>query len=199
VTRSVRAATCHASDIKKVAKAFARSPLDHFNHGPHDYRGYLGEYPRRRPYVHRLEDPITFGGKDGYIEFQHLTLRQLRGGEWERDYSQLIDSKTTLMPSIALVYAGNLRWDHCGGWQDSNAEVQVQDPWWWSEEPAGLICRTAYMDHFLETNHLALIILGYQEKFIAGISGGGGRLTECTLFIRHRSKTKLVERNLARD
>ena len=199
VARSVRAATCRVKDINNVAKAFAEAPLDHFNHGPHDYRGYLGEYPRRWPYAHRLEAPITFDGDERNIHFQYLALRQLRGAEWERDYSQLNDSKTTLMPSMALVNAGNLQWDRTGGWKDPNGEVQVQDPWWWSDEPAGLICGTTYLDHFLEAKDAALIILGYQEKCVAGMKGAGGRLTERTLFIRHRRKTKLVERNVVRD
>jgi hypothetical protein len=69
VSRSVRAATCHGEDIKKVANSFVKAPLDHFNHGPHDYRGYLGEYPRRWPYTHRLNDPIDFGGEDGGVFF----------------------------------------------------------------------------------------------------------------------------------
>jgi hypothetical protein len=32
-----------------------------------------------------------------------------------------------------------------------------------------------------------------------GAMDGSGRITERTLFIRHRSKTKLVERNVVRD
>ncbi|MBB5048552.1 hypothetical protein HNR60_003319 [Rhodopseudomonas rhenobacensis] len=199
VTRSVRAATCDAADTKKVAKAFAKAPLDHFNHGPHDYRGYLGEYPRRWPYTHRSEDPITFGGEDSGVTFHHLALRQLRGREWERDYSQIGESKTLLTPSTALVQASNLQWDHRGGWQDSYGQVQVQDPRWWSEEPAALICRADYMNRFLKENNLALIILGFQMKFIAGLMDGGGRVTERTLFIRHRGKTSFVDRNIVRD
>lgn len=200
VTRSVRAATCDGADIKRVANAFAKAPLGHFNDGPYDYRGYLGEYPRRWPYAHRLEDPITFGGEDGGVEFQHLVLRQLRGREWERDYSQAGESKTLLMPSTTLVQAGILQWDRCGSWQDARGQVQIQDPWWWSDAPAALICRTAYLDRFLRENDLALIILGFQMKFIAGsLSLGGRRLTERTLFIRYRNETKLVKRNVVRD
>jgi hypothetical protein len=190
VTRSVRAATCRAADIKKVAKVFAEAPLDHFNHGPQDYRGYLGEYPRRWPYAHRSEDRITFGGEDRGVIFQYLALRLLRGREWERDYSQVGESKTILMPSTALVQASNLQWDRRGGWQDSKGQIQIQDPWWWSDKPAALICRADYMDRFLDEKDLALITLGFQTKFVAGFMRGGGRATERTLFIRHRGKTK---------
>jgi hypothetical protein len=197
--RSVRAATCDAADVEKVTKAFARTPLDHFNHGPNDYRGYLGEYPRRWPYAQRVHDPVTFDRKDSGITFHQLALRQLRGGEWPHDYSQVGESKTLLMPSIALVQAGNLQWDRRGGWHDSNGEIQIQDPWWWSDKPAALICRVDYMDRFLEENDHALIILGFQAKFVAGVMGGGGRVTERTLFIRHQGETRLIERDLARD
>ncbi len=196
VSRSVRAATCDAADIQRVTQAFAEAPLDHFNHGPHDYRGYLGEYPRRWPYAHRSEESITFRGKDSGVAFHYLALSQLRGREWERDYSHVSGTKTLLMPSTALVQAGNLQWDCCGSWRDSSHQVQIQDPWWWSDKPAALICRADYMDRFLKENDLALIILGFQMKFIAGGMNDGGRLTERSLFIRNHAKTKLVKRYL---
>jgi hypothetical protein len=199
VTRSVRAATCEVADIGKVKKAFAKTPLDHFNHGPHDYRGYLGEYPQRWPYARRTHGPVTFDGEDDGIRFQHLALHQLRGREWERDYSPVGESPSILMPSPALIWAGNLQWDRRGGWQDANGQIQIQDPWWWSDKGPALICRIDYMDRFLDANNKALIILGFQMKFVADVTGGGGRLTERTLFIRHQGKTKLAERNMVRD
>jgi hypothetical protein len=199
VTRSVRAATCDAVDIKKVTKAFAEAHFDYFNRGPHDYRGYLGEYPRRWPYAHRTGEPITFGSEYSGVTFQHLTLSQLRGREWEYDYNQVGTSKTLLMPSVALVQAGNLRWDLRGGWKDLDDKVQIQDPRWRSNKPEALICRIEYIDHYLRENDFALIILGLQMKFIAGTTKGSGRITERTLFIRHRGKTDLVERHVERD
>jgi hypothetical protein len=132
--------------------------------------------------------------------FQHLALNQLRGREWERDYSQAGESKTLLMPSTALVKLGDLKWDRCGSWQDARGQIQIQDPWWSSDAPAALLCRAAYMDRFLTENDFALLILGFQMKFVAGnLSLGGRRLTERTLFIRYRNETKLVKRNIVRD
>jgi len=200
VSRSVRAATCEADDTTKVKKAFAKMGLDHFNNGPHDYRGYLGEYPRRWPYTNRLFDPRTFEGNDAGMSFQYLTLTQLRGGEWERDYSPVGESSSLLMPSVELVRARDLRWDHGGGWRDAEGRVQIKDPYWWpSDKSAALICRLEYLDRLLEEENRALIILGFQTKVIAGMSGGPGRVTERTLFVRHRGNTKFIERKLVRD
>jgi hypothetical protein len=197
VSRSVHAAACNAADTTRVKKAFATARLDHFDDGPHDYRGYLAEYPWRLPYANRLFDPIRFQDEDAGISFQHLGLRQLRGREWERDYSQLGESPTLLMPSVALVNAGDLRWDHRGGWQDADGRIQIRDPWWWSsDESPALVCRMEYLDRFLEQNNQALIILGFQVKFIAGTSPGPGRLTERTLIIRQHRNTRLIKRKL---
>jgi hypothetical protein len=142
---------------------------------------------------------MTFDGDDDGITFQYLALRQLRGREWERDYSPIGESSTILMPSLALLQEDNLRWDRRGGWQDANGQIQIQDPWWWSDKSPALICRMDYMDRFLDENDKALVILGFQAKLIAGRSGGAGGVTERTLFIRHRGKTKLVERNVVRE
>ncbi|WP_316198080.1 hypothetical protein [Bradyrhizobium sp. SZCCHNS2002] len=199
VTRSIRAMACNAGDIRKVTKAFADGHLQGFYNEPHDYRGYLGEYPHRWPYVHRASDPVTFDIKDEGITFQHLVLRQLRGREWERDYSHVGESKTLLMPSTALVYTGDLRWDRRGAWQAPDGRVQVQDPWWRSDRSAALICRSDFMDRFLEINDLALVVLGSQMKMVLGRADGRGRVTEQTLFVRHRGKSRLVERKLERD
>jgi hypothetical protein len=194
VTRSVHAATCDVGEIERVRKAFDETYLE-FGQGPHDYNGYLGEYPRRWPYVHRSEDPITFDTEHGGITFQYLALRQLRGRDWERDYSG--ESNNLLVPSVVLL--GELKWDRRGGWHDSNGEVQIQDPWWWSDKPAALICRTDYMDQFLEQRNRALIILGFQTKFIVGGADREGRMTERTLFVRHQGKIELAGRKVMRD
>jgi len=199
VTRSTSAITCAVADIGRVERLFSKSGLSLCHRGPHDYRGYLGEYPLRWPYQHRFDDNITFEDSDDGIMFQHLTLRQLRGREWEYDYSRASDFPSLLMPSPDLVLAGPLRWDHRGGWQDQNGILQLRDPFWSTEGPPALLCRTDYIDQFLSLKNRALIIVGLQTKFIAGMSGAEGRLTEETLFIRHRNETRFVKRKRARD
>ena len=195
VARSVLAVTCAVGDVPKVRKAFTVGGLDHFNNGPQDYRGYLGEYPKRLPYTSRLFDPLTFDDDAAGVKFQHLALRQLRGREWERDYSQIGETPTLLMPSPQLAQMGDLKWDHRGGWRDTSGEVQIEDPWWWSRDEApALICRTGYIDKFLSESNRALIFMGYQSKFIVGAHDELRQTRERTLFIRHEGKTKSVKR-----
>lgn len=199
VTRDIRAVACNAGDLKKVTQAFNDDRLEDLYNEPHDYRGYLAEYPHRWPYAHRESDPISFGRQDEGITFQHLVLRQLRGREWERDYSHLGESETLLMPCTALVQAGNLRWDRRGRWQGPDGQVKVQDPWWWSDRSAALICRLDFLDQFLQTHDLALVVLSSQMKMILGHVDGGGRVTEQALFVRHNGRTRRVKRKLERD
>lgn len=199
VRRDIRAVACNARDIKKVTTAFNNDGLADLYNGPHDYRGYLAEYPRRWPYVHRANDPINFNRQDEGITFHHLVLRQLRGREWERDFSHVGESETLLMPSAELVHAGDLRWDHQGGWQSPDNQVKVQYPWWWSDRGAALICRMDFMDHFLERSDLALIVLCSQMKMVLGHANGGSRVTEQTLFARHGGKTRRLKRKLEQD
>lgn len=159
----------------------------------------LANIPGVLPYASRLFDSILFEDEDAGIKFQHLALRQLRGREWESDYSQVGEAPALLMPSVELLQVGNLRWDRRGGWCDANGKIQIQDPWWWtSDRSAVLLCRLEYLDQFLEQTNRALIILGFQVKFIAGMSAGS-RVTERTLFIRNRGKTRFMECKLIRD
>jgi hypothetical protein len=51
----------------------------------------------------------------------------------------------------------------------------------------------------LEQSGKALAILGFQIKFVAGMTTGLGRLMERTLFIRSHGQTELIEREVTRD
>jgi hypothetical protein len=197
VSKIISAATCSLADIDRVMDAFSKGALDLSNE-PHDYRGYLGEYPHRWPYRSRGEDGITFAVSNADINFEYLALRQLRGGEWQRDYSSIAGSPTLLMPSADLVHAAALDWDSRGGWIDAEGITQVMDPWWWSDKGPGLIIRLDYLDRFLENNGRALVITGFQIKFVAGMSAGPGTFEERTLFIRSAGETKLIERKYSR-
>lgn len=81
----------------------------------------------------------TFAFRSADIDFSHMALRQLRGGEWEREYSHIGRSPSLLMPSSDLIEAGNLQWDGRGSWFDAHGVIQVTDPWWWSDRRPGLI------------------------------------------------------------
>lgn len=58
-----------------------------------------------------------------------------------------------------------------------------------------------FLDQFLEERGRALVILGFQTKFVvdAGMSEWPGRLMERTLFIRSGGQTEAIERKLTRD
>jgi hypothetical protein len=103
------------------------------------------------------------------------------------------------MPSTGLVEAGDLKWDGRGSWFDAHEVIQVTDPWWWGDRGPGLIVRVDYVDNFLEKHGKALTILGFQMKYVAGMSTGPGRLIERTLFIRSAGQTKLIQRKVTRD
>jgi hypothetical protein len=198
VRRGIGAASCALADVNRVKRAFAKGVLD-FDNDPRDYRGYLAEYPRRWPYRSRGDDGVTFAFKSAGIDFDYMTLRQVRGGEWERDFSLIGRSPNLLMPSTDLVEAGDLQWDGKGSWFDICGEIQVLDPLWWSDKGPGLIVRLDYLDRFLEESGKGLAILGFQMKFVAGMSTSPGRLMQHTLFIRSRGLTKLIETKVTRD
>jgi hypothetical protein len=67
VGRGIRALTCRAADISRIKKAFAEGRPGSFDHDPHDYRGYLAEYPRRWPYRRQLIDPRFFADQSKRI------------------------------------------------------------------------------------------------------------------------------------
>lgn len=198
VSRTIWAATCGIADIDRVKPAFCKGQLD-IERDPHDYRGYLGEYPWRWPYRSRGEDGVSFTFKSADVDFSNTALRQLRGGEWERDFSHIERTPSLVMPSIDMVKAGDLQWDGRGSWFDACGVIQITDPWWWSDRGPGLIARVDYLDRFLEKADKALVILGFQRKFVAGITGGPGRLEERTLFIRSGGQTSLIDRKITND
>jgi hypothetical protein len=200
VRRDISAATCASADIDRVKHAISADILD-FDDNPHSYLGYLAEYPGRWPYRSRGGDGETFAFRTADIDFSHMALRQLRGGEWEREYSHIGRSPSLLMPSSDLIEAGNLQWDGRGSWFDAHGVIQVTDPWWWSDRRPGLIVQMDFLDQFLEERGRALVILGFQTKFVvdAGMSEWPGRLMERTLFIRSRGQTKLIKREVSRE
>jgi hypothetical protein len=198
VSRNISAATCGLADIDRVKEAFSEGALD-FHNDPSDYRGYLAEYPLRWPYRSRGDDAVSFPFNSAGIDLQYIALRQLRGGEWELDYSMAGRSPSLLMPSTDLIEAGDLQWDSRGSWSDGQGVIQIMDPWWSGNRGPGLIVQIDYLDRFLEEIGRALVILGFQIKFIAGASPGPGPLIEHTLFIRSGGLTKLIKRKVTRD
>jgi hypothetical protein len=199
VTRNIAAFTCNLSDVDRVGTAFSNRSLNLSDNSPDDYRGYLGEYPARLPYKQRIDGPPSFTCRGAGIEFDYVELRQLRGSEWQRDYSQPGESPTLLMPSPKFVGFAGLHWDGLGSWVDHEGVVQMMDPRWWGGEGPALICRLDYLDRVLVASRRALIILAFQAKFIAGSTRGSGRVLEHTLFVRRGGETQFIQRKVERD
>lgn len=196
VRRRIRAFTCRAADIGRLKRAFADGSLDFFDRDPRNILGYLGEYPKHWPYTRYLADPGFFGGKNAGIEIGYLGIRQLRGGEWERDYGFTGGSPSLLMPSTELIEASDLHWDGRGGWLDAQGVTQVMDPLWHIDEVPGLIIRADYLNRILEEKGKVLVVVGVQQKVIVDPNVGPGRLSEYTLFVRSKNKTKLIGRKV---
>jgi hypothetical protein len=196
VRRSIRALTCSAAATGRLKRAFVDGSLDLFDREPRNILGYLAEYPKRWPYTGHLTDSGFFAGKNGGVDVGYIGILQLRGGEWERDYSLTGSSPSLLMPSTELIEASDLQWDGRGGWRDAQGVTQVIDPLWYSDKGPGLIIRLDYLDQILEEKRKVLVIMGFQVKIIAGTDIGPGRLSEYTLFVRGKSKTKLIGRKI---
>ncbi|WP_155257485.1 hypothetical protein [Rhizobium leguminosarum] len=199
ITRNLQALLCATSALPKIKQAFKSGAVD-LQSGPHDYRGYLGEYPRALPYTNRGPDSIQFVNRGGGYKLTNLALQQLRGREWGYDYSHANSAKTTLMPHPDLVEFGKLSWDYQGGWLDRNGVTQIQDPWWWTpDHSSGLVVRTDFLDAFLAQRKFGLVLLGLQTKSVIGDWSHSARLSERTLLVRRSGKTAVVARLVEDD
>lgn len=182
---------CAEVDVERVVRAFKRGTLDISSYGPKDYRGYLAEFPHAFPYRARKIDPILFTTQVNRIRLEFLKIDQLRGGEWERDYSEKLSH--LMMPSPKLVNFADLVWDGCGSWFDSKGIKRVTAPRWRSDDRSGLLIQLDYLDDYLAATGSALVIFGFQMKFVAGSSEGRNQLEEQTMFVR--SQGRCVERH----
>lgn len=194
VQRHINAVTCAKKDVPRVKKAFESDQLDLSSFGPKDYRGYLAEYPHRFSYRQRRFDPISFGTVRNRVRFGFVQINQLRGGEWERDYSGILSH--LVMPSPDIIKVGNLVWDGCGGWMDNQRTIQALSPQWRSDESSGLLLRLDYLDQFLAQRDEVLVILGFQMKFVAGSDNGRNQMEERTMLTRSEGRTTAVGRSL---
>ena len=191
--------TCRQARALRVKKAFKAGGLHFHEFAPHDYRGYLGEYPAKLRYREGRFDPIAFDVEEAGINFGLVAIRQLRGSEWERDYSQVGKSSSLLMPSPDLIAAGRLAWDGCGGWLDADGVRQVIDPWWWSGGRGGVDREARLPRPLSRREKQALVVLGFQSKFVAGVISGPGQMRVRTLAIRAKGQTKVIQRLVDRN
>jgi len=190
----VQGITCDLDDLPELERLFSANnwPTDLFSLDPQDYRGYLGEYPSGWAYSLRIGSDIRFEGEYAGLTCQAVALTQLRGGEWEYDYSVDGGAPALLVPSPALVEFGDLAWDGTGAWTGPDGIVRIGDPYWNAGERQGLIGRTAWVDEYLLASRKALLLFGFQQKTVLGGLGdqGPGMLLERTVFVRVGGKTR---------
>lgn len=199
VGRSVVTLTVPAKRRIEIERLLKQTKDPSFVHnGPQDYRGYLGEYPDTLAYRQRLEqNDIGFEVEHEGVLFEATSIRQLKGNEWEYDYSSESQAPSITFPSPALIAHGTLRWDGRGGWIDMQSVVQIMDARWWNDAGAGLLVREDYLDSFLSKSERVLVAYGYQQKHIAGnFSGSGGLQREDTIVIRAAGKVRTIRRGV---
>ncbi|MBO1055846.1 MAG: hypothetical protein HEQ27_04655 [Dolichospermum sp. JUN01] len=98
-------------------------------------------------------------------ENAELTMIQLlRGNEWEYDCSQDEYSENINVPAPDLVNFGNLKWDGQSSWLDESNTIQVTEVS--TGIGSGLLIKSDYLKKFLQSSSLALIFIGFQEKFV---------------------------------
>jgi hypothetical protein len=201
VVREIRCATCSSADLDKLRARLKAgkwdADLDVLQ--PHDYRGYIGEFPRRLSYQQRFASgELSFTSELADIAVEALSFLQVKGNEWARDYSLSERAPGLLVPSPKLVEFGELSWDGRGDWKDRNGVVQVCSPQWWTEENGTLLVRQEMLDSFLTQEKLALIIIGYQWKYIVSPprDENPGQLEEWSVWIREHGQTCKADRHV---
>lgn len=98
-------------------------------------------------------------------EKAELTMIQiLKGNEWEYDCSQDEYSENINVPVPDLVNFGNLKWDDQSSWLDESKTIQVTEIS--TGIGSGLLIKGDYLKDFLQASSLALIFVGFQEKFV---------------------------------
>jgi hypothetical protein len=90
-------------------------------------------------------------------------MKQLKGREWEYDYSATHNSISLLMPSPEIVNFGGLRWDGDRGWHDPIGMRQAV-AFTSDSEGEALIVNRKYVEEFLSRNKLALVWFAFEQK-----------------------------------
>lgn len=170
VSRSVETAFCQAADTALIKRKFKQEewPINLSIRVPEDYRGYLGEYPHGIAYTKRPNSDLKYSEEyDGFTLF-HSAFWQLKGREWEYDYSSEDEVPSLIMPSPGLIEYGGLKWDGCGSWLDDSGNTQVYATNWYGNSVSALVARVDFIDKYLVDAEMALLFTGFQQKFIAG-------------------------------
>lgn len=173
ISRHVGTAFCRATKTALIKREFKQEdwPIQQPISNPQDYRGYLAEYPDGLAYTKRPNNDLRYTEEFDGFTLHHSGFWHLKGGEWEYDYSSEEEIPSLLMPSPSLIEYGNLKWDGCGSWQNEEGVTQVQAVNWYGNSVDALIARLDFIDQYLDDENMALVVTGFQQKFIAGSYG----------------------------
>ncbi len=174
VGRGVWTATVANENQTQLHAGLEKVEYNPNTHGlvPHDYSGYIAEYPREFAYRQRFDsgdvyDEITLCG----VSVRPTSIEHLKGGEWEYDYSQPRESSKNLVaPFRDIILHGELTWDGDRGWLRSDGSltaINLVD----QDERRALVVRKSYLDDFLAQNNRTLVFAVFQQKIV--VTGGG--------------------------
>ena len=146
---------------------------DHSNN--HCYRVYLAEYPRSLAFKQCIAEQDTTISDDKRI---FSSIKLLRSGEWEYDYSSNAEQKPIDMPCPDLVERMNLYWDQNSGWLDEKRELVAFSHT--TERNSSLYIRKEILDNYLCQSGKSLVFSRFGRKqFSKGIASDS-KLMEVT-------------------
>lgn len=180
ISRYIHTAFCRAKDTALIKNKFKQKewPIQEPIRSPEDYKGYLGEYPNGLGYTKRPDNDLRYTSEYDGFTLTHSGLLQLKGTNWEYDYSTNHDVPNLWMPSPGLIEYGDLKWDGYGGWSNDENVTQVQATNWYGNSVNALIARLDFIDQYLTDKYMGLVITGFQQKLIANANRSSGIINE---------------------
>jgi hypothetical protein len=164
----IRTAFIPYSDIESIKEQLSNTHFFADLDIPHDYRLLMAEYPNTLSCTQRLETgELSLEDELLGTENAHFTvISLLRGNEWEYDCTQGEDEYVPNfnVPAPDLVNFSNLTWDGQSSWLDESNTIQITEIS--TESNSSVLIKTDYLKNFLQTSSLALILIGYQRKFL---------------------------------
>jgi len=180
ISRHVSTAFCDAKDTALIKRKFKNGewPIQEPINFPEDYRGYLAEYPDGFAYTKRPGNSLSYAEEYSGFTLQHSGFWHLKGAEWGYDYSSEEEVPSLLMPSPSLIKFGSLSWDGRGGWTNQQGSTQVQATNWYGNSVVSLVARLEFINQYLEDKNMALVVTGFQQKFVAGFADNRAGINE---------------------
>ena len=155
-------------DIQTIKKELSSTQFsaDMSRYQPHDYRLLMGEYPHTMSCTERFETEELFSECElpGTEKARITVISLLRGSEWEYDCSQEETIPSLKVPAPDFINFGNLKWNGQFSWIDESKVVQITDIS--TKTASGTLIKKNYIQNFLKTSSLALVLIGYQEKLL---------------------------------